>query len=118
MSLHGLRFDRPEELVVYRVLLQLQGRLPARRSLLLARAVVRVPGHTFKPDRLVVHRGRCGVLEVDGATHTARAAADRSRDRLLEDAGIAYVDHLDAESASDPAEAEQFVDRFVERLAG
>jgi len=57
-------------------------------------------------------------LEVDGATHAARAAADRSRDRRLEDAGIADVDHLDAESASDPAEAAQFVDRFVERLAG
>jgi hypothetical protein len=33
---------------------------------------------------------------------TGRAAADRSRDRLFEEAGIGHVDPLDAEPASDP----------------
>ena len=118
LSVDQMNFDRPEELALYRQFLALQAGMPARRSLLVARAVVRVPGRTLKPDLVVIHRGRAGVVEVDGATHHGRAAADRSRDRLLEDAGIFYVDHLDAESASDSAEATLFVERFVERLAG
>jgi hypothetical protein len=115
--MHGITFDEPEEMSVYRALLSLQDRLPARANLLVARAVVRVPGKNFKPDLLVVYHGRAGVIEVDGASHYARAAADRSRDRLLEDAGIAYIDHLDAESARDEKECQIFVERFINRLA-
>lgn len=112
-SMDGLDFDRPEELAMYRTLVSLQERMPVRHSLL----IVRVPGHTLKPDLLVVHNSRAGVMEVDGSSHYGRAAADRSRDRLLEDAGVYYVDHLDAESASDSTECALFVERFVERLA-
>lgn len=117
LSKDGLLFDRPEELTMYRALVALQEQMPSRHSLLIARAVVRVPGRTFKPDLLVVHKARAGVMEVDGSSHYGRAAADRSRDRLLEDAGVYYVDHLDAESASDSKECELFVERFIERLA-
>lgn len=116
ITLDGLAFDTPEELSMYRALVSHQAAMAPRKSLLVARAVVRVPGHTFKPDFIVVHKNRAGVIEVDGASHSGRAAADRSRDRLLEDAGICYVDHLDAESASDPNECVLFVERFVERL--
>lgn len=115
---HRLAFDQPEELAVYRQFLTLQATLPLRRSLMVVRGAVRVPGHTFHPDLLVIHRGRAGAVEVDGSSHYGRAAADRSRDRLLEDAGIYYVDHLDAEAASDPGECALFVERFVDRLAG
>ena len=101
---------------MYRAVVALQEQMPLRPSLLVARAVVRVPGRTLHPDLLVLHKNRAGVIEVDGATHFGRAAADRSRDRLLEDAGVDYVDHLDAESASDPRECAVFVERFVERL--
>ena len=116
MSHHGLTFDQPGELAMYRALVALQEGMPPRHSLLIARAVVRVRGRTLKPDLLVVHKKRAGVIEVDGATHFGRAAADRSRDRLFEDAGVCDVDHLDAESADDPVECGRFVERFVERL--
>jgi hypothetical protein len=116
LSHHGFMFDRPEELAMYRAFLALQEQMPRHHSLLITRAGVRVPGHTFYPDLLVVHDGRAGVIEIDGATHHGRAAADRSRDRLLEDAGIRYVDRLDAESASDPKERDLFVERFLARL--
>jgi very-short-patch-repair endonuclease len=65
---------------------------------------------------LVIHQGRAGVIEVDGATHHGKASHDRSRDRRLEDAGICYVDRLCADWVSDPEEAVGFAERFIERL--
>jgi hypothetical protein len=112
-------FRRPEELAVYQALITEQLQLPCHRSLLVAaNPRVRVLGRPLFPDLLVVHSGRAGVIEIDGASHYGRCAADRSRDRLLEDAGIAYIDHLDAESATQSSEVSLFVRRFLERLAG
>jgi hypothetical protein len=118
-TVDGMRFDRPEEIAVYRALAHLQAELPRGQSVLISgNPFVRVPGHTLKTDLLVVHRGRAGVIEIDGASHYGRLCADRSRDRLLEDAGIAYVDRLSAEEASNRRETEVFVRRFLARLSG
>jgi hypothetical protein len=52
---------------------------------------------TREPDFLVVSRGKTGVLEVDGPSHTGRAAADHDRDRLFRQHGIRVVEHFDWE---------------------
>jgi hypothetical protein len=112
----GFAFDQPEELAMFQTLVARQERMPPHDSLLIARGVVRVPGRTFKPDLLVVYRKRAGIIEIDGATHYSRAAADRSRDHMLEDAGISYVDRICVEEACDPEGREGFVERFIQRL--
>jgi hypothetical protein len=118
-TVDGMPFDRPEEIALYRVLAGVQAELPCAQSVLISvNPLVRVPGHRWKPDLLVAHHGRAGIIEVDGASHYGRSCADRSRDRLLEDAGIAYVDRLSAEEASNHLEAEVFVRRFLARLSG
>jgi hypothetical protein len=76
-----------------------------------------LPGHTWEVDFLVGHRGRVGVIEVDGPHHKHKWASDRSRDRLLEDAGIAYIDRIDAEDTGDPSQVDQFVGRFLQKLS-
>lgn len=77
---------------------------------------VRVLGREFVPDIVVVRNGRAGVIEVDGATHYGRREADRSRDRLLENAGFAYIDRFDAQECEDPATVNLLVSRFLARL--
>lgn len=104
---------------VYRVLADIQAQLPLWQSLSIAsNPALRVPGRTFKPDLLVLYGGRNAVIEIDGGSHYRRYCADRSRDRMLEDAGVAFVDRLSAEEACDRHEAERFVNRFLVRLRG
>jgi very-short-patch-repair endonuclease len=79
--------------------------------------LIALPGHTWEVDFLIGYRGRVGVIEVDGPTHRRKWASDRSRDRLLEDAGIAYIDRIAVEDTDDEAQVDQFVGRFVRRLA-
>jgi very-short-patch-repair endonuclease len=57
------------------------------------------------------------VIEVDGASHYRKYSSDRSRDRLLEDCGVCYVDRIDAVDTADPKEVEAFVRRFLDKLA-
>ena len=79
-----MSFDRAEEIAPYRVLARVQAELRGGQSVLFSgNPLVRVPGHTWKPDLLVVHRGRAGIIDVDGASHYARLCADRSRDLSL-----------------------------------
>ena len=113
-----LLFRTPEELLVYDELCRIQRELPRHENLTIAPVqAVRVPGHTWEVDLLVMYRGRVGVIEVDGGAHHGRWAADRTRDRLLEDAGVAYVDRIPVEEARDPAEVRAFLDRFLFRLS-
>lgn len=76
-----------------------------------------VAGRTWEPDFLVTFRGRVGIIEVDGASHAGRAASDKSRDRIFEDAGVAYVERLYAEDITDEDTAYEYVARFLRKLA-
>ncbi|MEU4517077.1 hypothetical protein AB0G05_46990, partial [Nonomuraea wenchangensis] len=78
---------------------------------------MRIPGHTFEPDFLVTLKGRAGVIEIDGPQHRKRYAADKSKDYLLENAGIAFVSRIMPEDIDDPGELETFLDRFLRKLA-
>jgi very-short-patch-repair endonuclease len=49
-----------------------------------------------EPDFLVIDSGRLGILEVDGPTHTGKAAQDHERDRLFRAHGIRVVERFEA----------------------
>jgi hypothetical protein len=120
LSVEGFTFRSQEELVVYRALRAAQRRLPRFRSIAISVNVpVSVAGRDrpFIVDLLVVHNGRCAALEVDGPSHRGRWCDDRTRDRLLEDAGIGWVEHVPVEETSDAAELALTVERFLDRLA-
>jgi len=114
-----LHFRDPGELAMYRAFKRAQERHandPEGTLAIFPNAAVRVNGRTFEVDFSIVFRGRTGVVEVDGTSHSRKFASDRSRDRLLEDAGIARVDHIDIQDAERPEEADKFVERFLARL--
>lgn len=55
-----------------------------------------------EPDFLIFYRGKVGILEVDGPTHSGRLADDSLRDSFFQRQGI-FVKHYPAEKcASDP----------------
>jgi hypothetical protein len=110
-----LPFRDPSEMTLYKVLKRVQERAePLGISVNLA---FRVHGRTLEVDFLITYRGRVGIIEVDGLTHAGRRSWDRSKDHLLEDAGIFYVDRIDVADAENEAEASRFVERFLSRLA-
>ncbi|HSW42645.1 MAG TPA: DUF559 domain-containing protein [Patescibacteria group bacterium] len=49
-----------------------------------------------EPDLVIVYKGKVGVLEVDGAYHTGRAADDHKRDLFFEQSGI-FVKHFNGD---------------------
>lgn len=103
---------------MYRSLKRAQAQLPPGETLTIVPGpAVRIPAHTWEPDFLVIYKGRAGIIEVDGRTHVKKWSSDRSRDRLFEDAGVAYVDHIDAADTEGPG-VDQFVERFLRKLAG
>lgn len=53
---------------------------------------------TLQPDFLIIHKGRIGILEVDGAPfHPAeRSAIEHRRDRSFKRSGIYVVERFDA----------------------
>lgn len=111
-----MRFRSSAELNLYRALRSRQLELPPGDTItILPNATARVPGHSWEPDLVIAYHGRVGAIEVDGSHHANRHAADRSRDRIFEDGGFAYVDHITAEEADGP-EAQFFVERFLRRL--
>jgi hypothetical protein len=117
LTLDGFRFRDPTELVVYSELRRVQGELPQFTSIgIFPNACVRVRGRTVEVDFLVTYQRRCGVIEVDGASHYRKWASDHSRDRLLEDSGVCYVDRIDAIDTAKSEEVETFVRRFLDRL--
>lgn len=116
----GLWFASSAELQVYHYLRRRQRVTDPNGSLLIVpNAWAKLPTrrHPLRPDFLICYAGRAGIIEVDGPRHNGRLSQDRSRDRLFEDAGIAYIDHLDAEATSDPPEIAAIVNRFLRRLA-
>lgn len=112
-----LYFTNQGEQTVYRALRQIQGELPSDETLTIyPLAGCRVPGHTWEPDFLVTYKGRAGVLEVDGPHHNGRRAMDTTREHLLMDAGIAFVDRIPVEVVNDSAELMAVLRRFLKRL--
>jgi very-short-patch-repair endonuclease len=114
----SLFFRTVDERSAYRELRRIQEQFPDWKNLtIVPLAGVRVPGHTWEVDFLVCYQGRSGVLEIDGGSHHGRWAADRSRYRVLEDSGIAYVDNLATEDVANPRELRRFLQRYLHRLA-
>jgi hypothetical protein len=95
----GLLFTNEGERTVYRALKKIQEKEFPREETIgiypLPRG--RVRAHTWEPDILVTYKGRAGVLEVDGPSHNGRRALDRTRDHVLLDAGVAFVDRVPVE---------------------
>ncbi|MGI5161970.1 hypothetical protein [Microbispora sp. CA-102843] len=114
----NLAFTNSGELAVYRALKQMQEKdFPAEDTIaIFPLAGGRVPGHTWEPDVLVTYKGRVGVLEIDGPHHNGRRALDNSRDHLLRDAGIAFVDRVTVEALDNPNELYAVLRRFLRRL--
>jgi hypothetical protein len=115
----NLAFTNEGELRVYQLLKHRQQKVLPREETI---SIFPLPngmiaGHTWEPDFLVTYKGRAGVLEIDGPRHNARRALDVTRDHLMHDAGIAYVDRVPVEAMRNRAELEQAIDRFLRRLA-
>lgn len=113
-----LSFTNQGELIVYRALKKIQEHdLPREETIgIYPLAGGRIPGRTWEPDVLVTYKGRAGVLEIDGPHHNARRALDTTRDHLLMDAGIGFVDRIPVEVLSDDAELNGTLRRFLRRL--
>lgn len=111
-----MRFRDTAELLVYQAFKRRQESSKDAALLIAPNAAVRLPERTWEVDFLVAQSGRAGVLEIDGATHRGRRAADASRDRLLQDAGIAHVERVPVEDARDDLGADQVVHGFLRRL--
>jgi hypothetical protein len=115
----NLAFTNQGEQRVYRLLKHRQENvLPAEETI----AVFPLPNgriakRTWEPDFLVTYKGRAGILEIDGPHHNARRALDVTREYLMHDSGIAYVDRVTVEALEDRAELERVIDRFLRRLA-
>lgn len=106
------------ELTVYRALKLLQESLPADKTIgIFPLANGRILGHTWEPDFLVTYKNRAGVLEIDGHHHNARRALDMTRDHLLHQAGVAFVDRIPVEALADPKELGAALTRFIQRIA-
>lgn len=114
-----LFFTNAGELAVYQALKQLQEKvLKADETIgIYPLAGGRVPGRTWEPDVLVTYKGRAGVIEIDGPHHNGRRAMDTSRDHLLRDAGVAFVDRITVEALDNPAELTAALQRFLRRLS-
>ena len=114
----GLLFTNEGERTVYRALRKIQEKEFPREETIgiypLPRG--RVREHTWEPDILVTYKGRAGVLEVDGPSHNGRRALDRTRDHVLLDTGVAFVDRVPVEAIADPAELTATLRRFLRRL--
>jgi hypothetical protein len=114
----GLSFTNGGELKVYQALKLLQDTLPRDKTIgIFPLAGGRIPGHTWEPDVLVTYKNRAGVLEIDGPDHNLRRALDVTRDHLLYDAGVAFVDRIPVEALSDPKELGAALTRFIRRVA-
>ncbi|ROP37442.1 hypothetical protein [Saccharothrix texasensis] len=113
-----LAFTNQGEQTVYQALRQIQEKdLPRESTIgIYPLAGGRVPGRTWEPDFLVTYKGRAGVLEIDGPHHNGRRAMDATRDHLLMDAGVAFVDRIPVEAVDDPAELNAVLRRFLRRL--
>lgn len=69
-----------------------------------------------EPDFLICHRGKWGILEVDGEPYhpPSRTVEDHTRDRLFKGHGIVVVEHFDAKHCYDIPD--EVVKRFLALL--
>lgn len=72
--------------------------------------------HRFTVDAILTVRGMTGAIEIDGPHHGRRYAADRTRDYILKDNGIAEVYRIPVEHTSDEATLDAEVHRFLRVL--
>ncbi|WP_275558823.1 hypothetical protein [Streptomyces sp. 5-6(2022)] len=115
----GLHFTNEWEHRVYSVLKERQAALPDNETIgIVPLGAMRVRSHTYEPDLLITYRGRAGVIEIDGPHHKGRASNDKSRERLLRNAGIHYIDRLDVQDTTQKQEVEKFVTDFLKHLGG
>ncbi len=113
----GMHFTNTWEHGVYRVFKEQQAALPDNDTIgIMPLGAIRVRGRTFEPDLLITYRGHAGVVEIDGPHHKGRASDDRSRDRLLQHAGVRYVDRIDVRDTTQRQDVEKFVTDFLKRL--
>lgn len=113
----GLNFGSDQEVDVYRALRAKQKALPPEMTIgIMPGGAIVTSAAKFWPDFVVTYRGRAGGIEVDGPHHHGRAAADRSRENLLTDAGLVWGDRITVEDVARPAELSAFVERFLTRL--
>jgi very-short-patch-repair endonuclease len=113
----GLKFHNVGELRMYEALVRAQQRRPQEATIgILPGAGFRTSQRTFWPDFVITHRGRVGVIEVDGPQHRNRAAADQSRDRQLQGAGVTLTERIMVEDLDQRAELDAFVERVLARL--
>lgn len=113
-----LAFTNSGERAVYLALKAIQENdLPSEETIgIYPLAGGRVLGRTWEPDVLITYKGRAGVLEVDGPDHNRRRALDQTRDHLLYDTGVAFVDRVPVEALQDSTELNQVLRRFLRRL--
>jgi hypothetical protein len=112
-----LNFHTDGELRMYEALVRAQQRRPPEATIgILPGAGFRAAERTFWPDFVVTHRGRVGIIEVDGPKHRNRAAADQSRDRQLQDAGVTLTDRIMVEDTDEATTLDRFVEHFLARL--
>ncbi|MFE9973286.1 hypothetical protein ACFYRD_21655 [Streptomyces hirsutus] len=114
-----LAFTNEGEQLVYRLLKHRQEKvLPAEETIsIFPLPNGRIAGRTWEPDFLVTYKGRAGILEIDGPHHNARRALDVTREHLMRDSGIAYIDRVPVEALQNRTELEPVIDRFLRRLA-
>ena len=79
-----------------------------------ARLGLRNSRETREPDFLVCHKGKWGILEVDGPHHTGRAADDHGRDRLFKQHGTKVIEHYNADECFQ--NANKVVNEFLNTL--
>lgn len=105
------------EAAVYRALKRRQEAMDPDRTIgIIPGSGFRSRVQTFFPDFVVTFRGRAAGIEVDGPHHSKRYAADVSRDRLLQDAGLSFVDRIVVEDTNDEKQVDGFVEHFLRRL--
>ena len=112
-----LNFGSEAELQAYRALKRKQAALDSTATIgIIPNCALRTMANTWWPDFVVTHRGRVGVIEIDGPHHAGRAAADHSRDAFLFDAGVAIVERLVVEDTTDDRALDRLVERFLARV--
>ncbi|MFJ3594020.1 hypothetical protein ACIQUY_22065 [Streptomyces sp. NPDC090231] len=115
----GLHFTNEWEWRVYDMLRSRQQTLPDNDTLgIVPLGAMKVRDHVFEPDLLITYRGYAGVIEIDGPHHKGRSSDDKSRERLLRNAGVKYIDRIDVRDTSTKEEVDKFVTDFLRHLSG
>ncbi|MDQ3951851.1 MAG: hypothetical protein M3279_02630 [Actinomycetota bacterium] len=114
----GMAFRDSAELAVYQALKLAQEARPQDDTFtIVPNCAARVPHRTWEPDFLIIFRGRCAAIEVDGGSHRRKYLTDKSRDEVLTDCGVQFVKRIDVADAGNDHELTAFVQRVLDKLA-